>query len=270
MMIIPPWMSACLFGPIYDYPAIAVGLYVVFLLGSSSTIVYLLEYRMKAVVSLNNLKISKIASALKYLFFLTNFVVFGCFCNAYNDFQYQEDYKLELDKTDGPFPNFIYCNNCILYKMDSYKTLVFVLFAIFSTTIAANAGFLMAFVSYHALSSNPTIFSKRTMIIQKSFLRSLFLQLGVHFLFLVIPLIAFFPAFLLRLSMEKWQYSVHFLTILFVQHGSFSTLTMLMSNKQLRHNLNLFTQNVRRGLRLSSINESDHTMNQTSIALNIR
>ncbi|CAI5453379.1 unnamed protein product [Caenorhabditis angaria] len=266
IMITTPWMSVCGFGLIYDYPAVNIGVFVILLQITASTIVVLLEYRMKAVVSLNHRNIAKLASVLKHFYTLTQVVVFFSFLYAYDDFRYQNDYKLEVDEVDGPLPEFVFCDNCIIFNLHSWKTIAFALAATFSTTIAANSGLLMAFASYHALAQTSTMFSKRTMLVQRSFLRSLFIQLAVHFLFLVAPIFIFFAAFLLKLSMEKWQIFVHSLTVLFAQHGSFSTLAMLGSNKQLRRNLNLFTQKVRRGLQLSSNIESDRNLNQTSFA----
>ncbi|CAI5452545.1 unnamed protein product [Caenorhabditis angaria] len=268
-MLTPPWMSLCGFGLMFNYPAMSVGFFLVFLLSNAQTIIVLLEYRMKSVASFIPQKTLKISKALNYFYSLTQLLVFFSFIYSYEDFEDQRDYKLKIDKTDGPLPNFIFCDNCIVFNLDSSKTILFAISATFSTAIAASAQNLMSFASSHAISSNSSIFSSRTLVVQKSFLRSLFIQLGVHVLFLATPLLIFFGAFLLRLSMEKWQIFMHFLTICFYQHGSFSTLAMLLTNKQLKRSLKLFIKKLQRKLKLNSKTESGHNLQMTTTSLHI-
>ncbi|CAI5453241.1 unnamed protein product [Caenorhabditis angaria] len=255
-MTTPPWMSLCGFGIIHDYPANSVGLFLIFLLSSAATIRILLEHRMECLVSFIPRKFYLFAKSINYFYTLTQFLVIFSYIYSYQDFRNQMDLKIRIDKENGPLPNFIFCENCLVFNLDSSKSIIFALTATFSAVIAAISIILMALASYHALSSNTTMFSKSTMIIQKSFLRSLFIQLGVHIIFLVSPIIFFFSAFLLKLSMEKWQIVIHFLTLCFFQHGSFSTIAMLSTNKQLKRNLNQIIRKISQRSKLTSKNES--------------
>ncbi|CAI5452544.1 unnamed protein product [Caenorhabditis angaria] len=259
-IITPPWMSVCGFGIIYNFAAIDSGSFILILLANGTTIIILVEHRMRSVISLIHRKIARIARFMKYFYTVTQFLVIFCFLLAYEDFREQTDYKLQLNETDGPIPNFIYCENCLVFKLDSQNTINFAISSTFSVLIAGNAILLMAFSSYYALSSNSAIFSKRTILVQKSFLQSLFIQIGVHMLFLAAPILFFFFAFLLRLSMEKWQIFMHFLTICFFQHGSFSTIAMLSTNKQLKRNLIQFFRKIRQRLNWSSNTEADNKL----------
>ncbi|CAI5450720.1 unnamed protein product [Caenorhabditis angaria] len=211
---------------------------------------------MECLVSLIPRKVYLISKSLNYFYTLTQFLVFFSYIYSYQDFRNQMDLKIRIDKNNGPLPNFIFCENCLVFNLDSSKSIIFALTATFSTLIAAIAIVLMALASYHALSSNTTMFSKSTMIIQKSFLQSLFIQLSVHIIFLALPIILFFSAFLLKLSMENWQIFIHFLTICFFHHGSFSTIAMLSTNKQLRRNLSQIIRKIGQRSKLASKNES--------------
>ncbi|CAI5453378.1 unnamed protein product [Caenorhabditis angaria] len=266
ILVTPPWLSICSYGPIYQYPEYALGIFLTIIGTTAFSIMLLFEYRMRAVLSSEQKQISQVARCFRYLFYAFQLCVVGTYMNAYDSFKYQNDYKNEMNMISGPFPMFIYCDNCILFNFDSKKCIIFVVTAILSTSIAVNTILLMAWISYSGLTSHHTVFSKRTMLLQRSFLSSLFIQITVHLGLLAFPILFFFAAFLMKLTMEKWQVFTHILALLFAQHGSFSTLAMLISNKQLRRNLFSFVLRLRRKFSKHAGN-SEMEKNTSSLAL---
>ncbi|UMM34964.1 hypothetical protein L5515_007798 [Caenorhabditis briggsae] len=202
---------------------------------------------------------------------LSSFHVFYCCRWSLCDWSFNNAYVSKF----GSVPSYIWCDNCMFINTDSTTVLIFVGLGASSQPLAAVYFGLSVYALKLGLQKLRKSLSQRTITTQRNFLNSLYLQTAVHVIFISVPLGIFFLTFILHIPSSE-MYMSYILMAMFTQHGSLSTLALLVSNKPL---YSVFTKtflrmktNIRGTDRVSDIRgaEREHSSwNRTAVRENV-
>ncbi|CAL2044851.1 unnamed protein product [Caenorhabditis brenneri] len=193
---------------------------------------HMFEYRRNAVTDDSIKVLKRVITGVKYYHY---FMMTSCMClliASYNHLADQKEFKMNIQSKFGSLPSYIWCDNCMFINTDSTTVLIFVGLAASSQPLAAVYFGLSVYASKLGLEKLRNSLSQKTISIQRNFLYSLYLQTAVHVIFISVPLGIFFISFIVYIP-QSAMYMSYILVAMCTQHGSLSTLALLMSNKPL-------------------------------------
>ncbi|PIC26638.1 hypothetical protein B9Z55_019156 [Caenorhabditis nigoni] len=232
MTVVVPYSALCSVGIGNSYPVFMFSIVVAGLCATGISIMHMFQYRMNAVTDDSIRILKSIITGVKFYHY---FMMTSCLClliASYNHLADQKAFKTNVQYKFGSVPSYIWCDNCMFINTDSTTVLIFVGLGASSQPLAAVYFGLSVYASKLGLQKLRKSLSQRTITIQRNFLNSLYLQTAVHVIFISVPLGIFFLTFVLHIPSSA-MYMSYILMAMFTQHGSLSTLALLMSNKPL-------------------------------------
>ncbi|EFP04485.1 CRE-SRH-1 protein [Caenorhabditis remanei] len=233
LTVVVPYSSLCSTGVGHQYPVLMFSIVAAGLCATGISIMHMFEYRMNAVTDDSIKLLKNLITGVKYYHY---FMMTSCMCllvASYGHLSDQKSFKASVERKFGyPLPSYIWCDNCMFINTDSVTVMIFVGLAASSQPFAAVYFALSVYASKRGLQKLKNSLSQRTIAIQKNFLNSLYLQTAVHVIFISVPLGIFFVSFVIQIP-NSAMYMSYILVAMCTQHGSLSTLALLMSNKPL-------------------------------------
>ncbi|EGT49955.1 hypothetical protein CAEBREN_22672 [Caenorhabditis brenneri] len=230
---ITPFVALCSKGFFAEFTVISSQIFI-FLLGFLGfTAISLFIFRMKAVNQHvdRTSKIRKWVPVFKFIFYSLFLLTLAFSIFIYPEWRWQTEYKRKIEQKFGSLPPFVWCDNCYFIRFDTWTSILFFILAYFAIFSAFITGALAAIETLRVLNSKNLKLSAKTAMAQRKLTYNLVAVTSVHIALLFIPSGAFLVA---SFAAPDYQFMSDAMLVLIEDHGSLTTLTMLLTNNLLR------------------------------------